>query len=236
MPDRWSDVDLYVVVADGMVEEMIDSHHQLIRAVGDVATLFPATHLGDPYQIIVFYRASEPIHVDYQYRALGALKPTRADSSVIVLSDRTGELERWQEACRREAVAPGPTAERLQYVEDRFWGWCWYAHTKIERGELWEARDTIEYLRSNVLVPLAHHEGQPFEGNRRLEDKLSPDLQDLLARTIPAGHTASGYGKALAAIMEAYLQLFEAVPATDRAHVRQVEHEYFRNATRDRSA
>ena len=43
MPDRWSDVDLYVVVADGMVEEMIDSHHQLIRAVGDVATLFPAT-------------------------------------------------------------------------------------------------------------------------------------------------------------------------------------------------
>lgn len=235
-PDRWSDIDLHVVVPDGAVDEVLGSHERLIREVGDIATSFPATHLGDPHLIIVFYRASEPIHVDYQYRALGALKPKREDSGVIILLDRARELERWREACRRDPAAPGPTAERLQYLEDRFWGWCWYAHAKIERGELWEARDAMEYMRSHVLVPLARRRGQHLEGNRRLEDELPTETQDLLTTTVPASHGASGYSKALDRITHAYSQLFDSLPAKDRAQVVQVDRDYFREAIRNDSA
>jgi predicted nucleotidyltransferase len=232
-PDRWSDIDFYVLVSDGAEDEVIRSHERLFREVADVATLFPATHLGDPHQIIVFYRSSEPIHVDYQYRALGALKPQKKDSSVIILLDRAGELVRWREACRREPAPPGPTTEQLQYFEDRFWGWCWYAHTKIERGELWEARDMVEYLRSHVLLPLAHREGQLFEGNRRVEDKFPDDIQRVLAETVASGHSASGYRKALDSTMHAYSQLFDSLPVEARAEVRQVDRDYVCEALPD---
>jgi predicted nucleotidyltransferase len=230
-PDRWSDIDLYVVVADGAVDEVVASHARLIREVGDVTTLFPATHLGDPDQ---FYRARDPIHVDFQYRSPGALSPRSQDSDVIILLDRTGELECWRDACRRQPAAMRPTIERLQYLEDRFWDWCWYAHAKIERGELWEARDAIEYVRSQVLVPLAHRDGQLFEGNRRLEDKLPLDVQDLLAATVPADHSADAYSQTLEQMMSAYSRLVDALPAEDRAGVRQVDRAYFAEVVRKR--
>ena len=229
-PDRWSDIDLYVVVPDGAADEVINSHERLIGEVGDMATMFPATHLGDPHQIIVFYRAGDPIHVDYQYRELGALKPRRQDSNVTVLLDPTGELERWRQACQQEPESSGPISEQLQYLEVRFWGWCWYTHAKIERGELWEAREAVEYLRSNVLLALAHGDTQVFEGNRRLERKLAADVQDLLASTVPESHSARSYGQALARITTAYAKLFDRVPANVRAGVTLVDRGYFIDA------
>jgi predicted nucleotidyltransferase len=227
-PDRWSDIDLYLIARpDSSVEELIRRHDKLIRDVADVATLFPATHLGDPHQLIAFYRASEPIHVDYQYRKLGWLVPRQRDSDVIILLDRHGDLTRWREACRTAAAESSTTPEQLQYLEVRFWGWCWYAHTKIERGELWEARDALEYLRSNVLVTLAHHDGQVFEGHRRLEQKLKPDVQDLLASTIPASHNTSSYREALDRIIDAYQRLFDRLPAAASEGVTLLDSDYF---------
>ncbi len=227
-PDHWSDVDLYVVVPDGAADDLIASHQRLISEVGSIATKFPATHLGDPRQIIVFYRAIEPIHFDYQYRELEQLEARPQDSNVTILLDRTGELERWREACRREATPSGPTLAELQHLEDRFWAWCWYTHAKIERGELWVAREAVEFLRNEVLLPLAHREGQIFEGNRRLESKLPKDTQDLLESTIPEGHSASSYSQALDRTMDVYLQLFRSIPPHHRAEVQLVDRDYFR--------
>jgi len=233
-PDRWSDIDLsIIVVPDGSVDDVIRSHEELIREVAEVATSFPATHLGDPHQLIVFYKATEPIHVDYQYRKLGWLAPRRRDSDVVILLDRTGELDRWREACQEAPVESATTSEQLQYLEVRFWGWCWYTHTKIKRGELWEARDALEYLRSNVLVPLAHVEAQAFEGNRRLEQELSQDLLRQLASTIPTSHGATSYRQALELIIDTYIRLFALVPTTARSDVRLVDRDYFISAIRE---
>jgi len=231
-PDRWSDIDIYVIVPDGAADEVIASHAALIREVGDIATVFPATHLGDPHQIIVFYKVNEPLHVDYQYREVGSLAPRRQDSKVMILLDRTGQLERWQQACRHEPDGASRGAEQLQYLETRFWGWCWYTHTKIRRGELWEAREALEFVRSNVLLPLAHGEDQLFEGNRRLEQKLNHDLQGRLAATIPASHSASGYSQALGRIIRTYLELFGAMPASALDEVTLVDRDYFIAAIR----
>jgi predicted nucleotidyltransferase len=226
-PDRWSDIDFYIIARrDSSIDELISDQNKLIRDVADIATLFPATHLGDPHQVIVFYRASEPIHVDYQYRKVDSLVPRPQDSNVMILLDRGGDLARWREACRLAPVVPSTTSEQLQYLENRFWGWCWYTHTKIERGELWEARDALEYLRSNVLVPLGHDEGQVLEGNRRLERKLAPEAQKLLASTIPERHNAGSYGQGLARTSAAYMALFDRAPANVRAGVTLVDRAY----------
>lgn len=228
-PDDFSDIDLYVVVGQGMIEEVIRDHRRtLIPRVGDVATVFPATHLGDPHQIIVFYQTDIPIHVDYQYRASSELVPRRADRDVVLLLDRTGDLTRWLEACRVvDENGHAADAERLQYLEDRFWGWCWYAYSKIERGEAWEARDAIEYMRTNVLVVLATMaHGHPYEGNRRLERMLPEAVLDQLELTIPS-HSVESYRSALTNSISLYLTLFEALPENLRSEVVLVDRDFF---------
>ncbi|GAC1520694.1 MAG: aminoglycoside 6-adenylyltransferase [Chloroflexota bacterium] len=232
VPDRWSDIDLYILVGDGEAGRTIARHDTLIRGVGPIGTIFPATHLGDSHQIIVFYRADEPLHVDYQYREVCQLKLRRKDERVQILLDRTGALETWRAACRREPHAPEPTHEQVQYLEDRFWAWCWYMYCKIRRGELWEARDALEYMRTHVLLPLAHSEGQVFEGTRRLETKLPDDVQRLLAGTLPQTHSPAGYERALDCLMDGYVQLFGALPVDVRARVGTIDRDYFVRAIR----
>jgi hypothetical protein len=49
-PDKWSDIDLYIIVANGEVDGALQRHHDVFGKVRPLLTLFPATHLGDPHQ------------------------------------------------------------------------------------------------------------------------------------------------------------------------------------------
>jgi hypothetical protein len=112
--------------------------------------------------------------------------------------------------------------------EKRFWAWCLYTDAKIKRGELWEARDAIEYLRSNVLVRLAYNaHGLRPEGNRRIDTKFRKGALAELERTLPADHSQSAYGDALDATAQCYIDFIRdaankanvAVQERDRAYV-----------------
>ena len=46
--DRYSDIDLNIVVPEDQRDEIIETHQTLIHQVGRVATLFPALHLQLP--------------------------------------------------------------------------------------------------------------------------------------------------------------------------------------------
>jgi predicted nucleotidyltransferase len=228
-PDKWSDIDLYIVVANGEVDRTLQRHHDLFEKVGPLLTLFPATHLGDPHQVVAFYKASCPIHVDYQYRAVGDLVPRRKDAKVKIVLDRSDELRKWQMACESAEETTGLAVERLQYFEDRFWAWCWYTHAKIQRGELWESRDGIEYIRTNVLVPHACASvGVPYEGNRRLEAKLDSVTQRQLEETIPKDHTRNGYEQALTNAMDLYEALLDSL--SEGAIADRLDRMFFRNS------
>ncbi len=75
---------------------------------------------------------------------------------------------------------------------------------------------------THVLAPLAHTGDQVLEGNGRLETKLPSEARRLLADTVPTGHTAPDYARALRALIGAYRQLFPApapgVCLVDRAY------------------
>ena len=231
-PDLFSDIDLNVVVGPQAIDEVIRDHRaELFPRVADVATDFPATHLGDPHQVIVFYKGDPPIHVDYQYRTPSQMAARQPGRGPRILLDRTGDLTQWLEESRTENVDRVRTVARLQYLEDRFWGWCWYAYAKIERGEAWEARDAQEYIRTNVLVLLASiSRAQSYEGNRRLERNLPLPLQDRLERTIPPSHSQESYRRALAESISLYEALFDEVPAALRGQVTLVDREFFRRS------
>ena len=84
-PDAYSDLDIYILVPAGAREQIIRDHQKLIREVGKTSVVFPAIHLGDPNQIIVFYEEKMPIHVDYQYRIARELRPKANDKNVAIV-------------------------------------------------------------------------------------------------------------------------------------------------------
>jgi predicted nucleotidyltransferase len=229
-PDKYSDVDLYVVIPDGSKAEVLRRAASMVQDVGKVATWFPATHLGDPSQLIVFYEADPPIHVDFEYVEVRELTPRAKDKDIIILVDRSGDVARHREASGKvDPPRQDEQVEQLQYLEDRFWGWSWYTASKIARGELWEARDAIEYIRSNVLVALADIGlGTPPEGNRRLESKYPDEIQRMLSGTIPGEHSKGAYARALRALVAGFEELFSRVQGHLASQVRQVDRDYFK--------
>jgi predicted nucleotidyltransferase len=221
-PDRYSDLDFYILVGREHRERIKQDHASLRADVGDLLSDFPATHMSDPNQLIALYKASYPVHVDYQYRTPEELVPRTKDRDVFVFWDKSGDLSAWKNKCAEVRETYAPTQESLQYFEDRFWTWCIYADSKIRRGELWEARDMIEYLRNNVTVRLmSYSKSLVFEGNRRLETKFSDETVSQLQSTLQKDHSPNGYAKALLALMDLYVELMDRAIKKFRLEIRR---------------
>ena len=123
-----------------------------------------------------------------------------------ILWQREGRLE--AALNRSQATYPQPDP---QWIEDRFWIWIHYTATKIGRGELFEALDTLSYLRSQVLGPLALlASGARPSGVRRLETQATNYLQDL-RRTV-ADYDRHACVGALSASTALYRRLRENHP------------------------
>ncbi len=226
-PDRWSDIDLCIVVENGRVDTILIDQQKLIDSIAPVVTKFPAIHLGNSHQIIVFYKANDPIHVDFQYKELAELEPCRHDANIKIIFDHSGAVAYYRQLCQLAKDTQILSHEKIQYLEDRFWGWCWYTYTKIMRGELWEARDALEYIRNNVLVILSHNEGQILEGNRRLETKLSKHARDVLTTTVSHEHSGEEYARILTSMMHVYIDLFDKLSSQLRSNITKVDRGYF---------
>jgi hypothetical protein len=176
--------------------------------------------------MIVLYKSDIPIHVDYNYKDLSEIKERVRDKDAIILLDRSGELAKVKEFWKTLPVKTHLSKDELQYFEDRFWTWCWYGYAKIARGELWEARFVIEYLRINVLLVLTYaSEGLFNEGSRRLENKFKKENLELLKKTIPKDHDKNSYREALVQIMSAYVNMFDSLENSDA--VKKANREYF---------
>ena len=94
----------------------------------------------------------------------------------------------------------------LAWIDSRFWTWIWYLQAKIIRGELYEALDGLQYLRSRVLFPLlAISKGVPPAGSRRAEG-LVGDLGPAFAETV-AGLDRHSLMRALTRTAELYRTL-----------------------------
>jgi hypothetical protein len=144
--DAYSDLDLKIVTRDDMHGESVQHLDALIDACGVPVARFTAEHVGHPEMLIVLY--DDLIHIDFYLVRLGEL------------TDRNGGMESWVLWSEDDdiSVALGERVDAagvdLAWFEARVWTWVWYTHSKILRGELYEALDALQYLRGNVLFVL----------------------------------------------------------------------------------
>jgi hypothetical protein len=183
--DRYSDLDLIVLVTDQAAPLGKSDRDRIAASAGPLLAAFTGEHVNEPRLLICLY-GPPLLHVDLKFLPTSQLNPRVEDP--VILWDREGEVER--ALGMGTAAYPSPD---LQWIEDRFWVWVHYGAAKIGRGELLEAVDFLCALRKFALGPLALQLGgaRP-DGVRRVEE-LSPAARSTLVGTVAAYDPSSCY-------------------------------------------
>jgi predicted nucleotidyltransferase len=209
--DLYSDVDLYVVVRDGAFDAVLAKLDAMAGGVGSQLFAFDVDPLpGGSTDRIVVYEGPDgkPIKFDFMYLKESDLEPAPKWAGCVVLEDKGGRVG--AVVARSEGLAPPPPKpEELLELNQKFWTLCWYVFGKIVRGELWEALDGLHNIRSLALVPLLDWAAErPYEGYRRLDGKLDPEMASRLKGTLSALEP-----EALYAALCAEVELFRGLRA-----------------------
>ena len=196
--DRYSDLDLLVAVAERPAPLSRSDREQIAASIGPLLAAFPGDHVHEPRLLICLF-GPPLLHVDLKFLPIAQFNPRVEDP--IVLWDRDGEVTRTLAA----GVAAYPSREP-QWIEDRFWVWVHYVATKIGRGELFEALDSLGALRRMVLGPLALQRGGARPDGVRRVEQLPLDVVSALRATVASYDRESCY-RALVAVISMYREL-----------------------------
>lgn len=206
--DAWSDLDLVVLVDDAAEPSLTQEHFSIARRLGVLLQAVRAEHFGEPRLLICLY--DQPLlHVDLKFMAL------RHASTLTYATELL-----WSRGL--PPTLPPPASARqpdAQWYADALPGAAHYLAVKIGRGELFEAVNSLAFLRSYVLAPLiALEAGNVPRGLRRLEETRSPRLGSL-ARTL-CGYDRGSIAAASEEALDLAASLLDAVaPHVERNRV-----------------
>lgn len=198
--DEYSDIDLVIVIDPKYEREVSDERLVLAEKLGSLLVGFTGEHVGEPRLIICLY-GPPLLHVDLKFVALPDFVNRVEDPDI--LWEREEILTKTMH--EKKAVYPLPN---LQWIENRFWVWVHYIAMKIGRGELFEAIETLSFLRVTVLGPLSlMKNGYLPRGMRYIERDAKEELPSLI-QTIPS-HDSGSCILALKHAIELYQRLRE---------------------------
>lgn len=193
--DEYSDLDLTLITK----EKVSDDPAKMLRyaaGFGKLLTGFTGEHVGEPRLLICLY--DDPLlHVDIKFLTLPEFY-SRVENPVI-LHDTHGQLK--DILSKTSSQYPLPD---YQWIEDRFWIWIHYVTLKIGRGELFEALNSLSFLRMVVLGPLLQvKNGDRPRGVRKMEMNLTPADLNKLKLTVAVYEQAS-----IIAALQASIELY----------------------------
>lgn len=198
--DEFSDIDLVIVVDTNYEREISQERMVIAEKLGNLLSAFTGEHVGEPRLIICLY-GPPLLHVDLKFVTPKDFVHRVEDP--VILWQREKILQ--DSLDRGDAVYPLPS---FQWIEDRFWVWVHYVATKLARGEIFEAIETISYIRMTVLGPLTlMKNGCLPRGMRFIEKDAKGDLPILL-KTVSV-HGAADCAAALKHVITLYQQLRE---------------------------
>ncbi|MBP2656503.1 MAG: oxalate:formate antiporter [Firmicutes bacterium] len=196
--DEFSDIDLVIVVDSRCEREISAERLAIAEKLGNLLSGFTGEHVGEPRLLICLY-GSPLLHVDLKFVVLADFAHRVEDP--VILWEREQMLSEIVD--QKVAVYPSPS---LQWIEDRFWVWVHYVASKLGRGEIFEALESLSFLRITVLGPLAlMKNGCLPRGMRYIERDAKEELA-LFMKTV-SSHSAAECAGALKHVITLYQQL-----------------------------
>jgi predicted nucleotidyltransferase len=175
--DKYSDLDLVVVVDAEKYQEVLNERRKLAKSIGPLLEAFTGEHVGEPRLLVCLY-GPPLLHVDYKFVSIKEIQERVEDPLIIWERDKVLTENLFQ----GRAVFP---AQDLKWIEDRFWIWVHYVAAKIGRGELFEVIDALGFIRSRVLGPMILTKaGARPQSVRKIEEYGAPYVEKL-QRTVP---------------------------------------------------
>ena len=196
--DEFSDLDLVIAVEPDDYPRVMEDRRTIAASLGQLLAAFTGEHVGEPRLLVCLF--DDPLlHVDLKFVRLDDVAMRVEEPAV--LWERDLRLTKALEHGTPKFPSPDP-----QWIEDRFWIWVHYVLTKIGRGELFEAIESLSFLRQNVLGPLALERagGRP-SGVRKIE-MTDPAFALDLRRTV-AAYDAISCLRSLRAAVDLYRSL-----------------------------
>ncbi|MGA9365780.1 MAG: aminoglycoside 6-adenylyltransferase [Bacteroidota bacterium] len=196
--DAFSDLDLVIAIEPNEYSSVMTNRKSIAASLGTLLAAFTGEHVGEPRLLVCLY--DKPLlHVDLKFVCLEDV--AKRIEEPAILWEREGRFTKALEHGKPEFPAPNQ-----QWIEERCWIWVHYVLTKIGRGELFEAIESLSFLRQNVLGPLAlYRAGGCPSGVRKIET-IAPEFAMELRRTV-AAYDAADCLRALRASVELYRSL-----------------------------
>ncbi|MDR0861288.1 MAG: aminoglycoside 6-adenylyltransferase [Oscillospiraceae bacterium] len=172
--DEFSGLDFVVAVQTESLQDVLQNMEEIAGKIGPLLACFPGEHIQRPNLLICLF--DDPIiHVDFNFVAADDASG-REDEPIILFEKNNILTEQY-------ALKPPATpAANMQWCEDRFWIWVHYAATRIGRGDLFDAIESLAFLRTNVLGPLVQiKNGAVPNGVRNIERDSPNDVPRLIA-------------------------------------------------------
>ena len=196
--DEFSGLDFVIAVRDEDWDAVLEDRVSIAERLGALLSHFTGDHIQRPSQLICLY-ADPLMHVDLGFVPLSQVGQ-RYDNPVVMFEKDSLMSEPY----RQQPVTT--QIPNLQWFEDRFWVWVHFIATRIGRGDLFDAIDSLSFLRLNVLGPLiSMKNGKPAHGVRHIESN-SPNDARMLVETV-AAYDAKSCVRALKAATDIYISL-----------------------------
>lgn len=186
-PDDYSDIDLVAVFQPPVgPEEAMEQTAAAVAGAGSLLARFTASHLGHANLLVSFLMVERSV---VKVDVLVLTGRARAPTSAVALHDPFDAIEPAQAETPDEQLRA--ISREVDEAAQRFTGWTWYTYTKIRRGELFEAYNSLEVMRRLAYVPcLLLSEHGRHEHLRRIEQKLDGPALAALAATYPSDLSA----------------------------------------------
>jgi predicted nucleotidyltransferase len=209
--DGSSDLDLYVITADGTYADFFADRAAFVRQLGEPVFLEDFDAYGFDLVLFIF---AEGVEGELALGREGSFQHIHGGPHVVLL-DKTEILERATFPAQRPSVAE--QVERLRRLV--VWFWHDLAHhvlTPLARGQLWTAVGAVEDLRRSCveLARLAADFTAAAEGYEQVERVVPAERLAALAATFcpPERRALLGAAKALVDFYQ------EVAPALAQAH------------------
>lgn len=202
--DKYSDLDLVLVVKELFYKDVISKRYTFAAQLGNLLSAFSGTHRGDQRLLICLY-GPQLLHVDLHFFTFSDL--SRLCERPKILWSASGSPI--QETIQETAFKPAQHSD--DWFELRAWMWLHEASARYLRGELYSAIDVLSTLRETVLAPMLQRKlGTQFYNTRKLDMQPEP-FNKMLASTLAVYSRESVYS-ALMSSMRLYLELREDSP------------------------
>lgn len=167
--DEYSDIDL--VVNKSGIKNYFNCHDELLKVISskyEILSHSIADHINMSNILIITIKDTQfgIIKIDLEY--------LQYDRYMSVKDNKFKELVNSE--VHRIVID----------INSKIINWLWYTYTKILRGEYLEAYNSLNCIRIDVVVKFIHIlENTPFEGYRRIEERIDEELLNEILLTIP---------------------------------------------------